>query len=196
VHRAISSKAQYSKRMTKAALHAPWPKAGQIERLLFASYLKIKPMVPARNRDTMIKHLSVAALLVASMAFQTAGARTSRTLASNALVNIGRAEALHITGTEPFWGGQVRAGRLTFETPDNAKGETFRVRRTVRPRSVTFNGTMSQGAFEMVVIRKLCSDGMSDRDFPYEVTIIVARDTLHGCGWTARRPYKELPPGQ
>ena len=138
----------------------------------------------------MVNHLRLAAVLVGSAACQSAEAQTHGPLA-----NIGASETLHITGTEPFWGGRVRAGRLTFETPDNDKGEAFRVRRTIRPRAITFRGAMSQGAFEMVVTRKLCSDGMSDRDFPYEVTISLARDTLHGCGWTARRPYREKPGG-
>lgn len=139
----------------------------------------------------MVKHLLIATVLAASLANQPADARTSGPLA-----NVGGAETLHITGTEPFWGGRVRAGRLTFETPENEKSEAFRVRRTVRPRAIMFSGAMSQGAFEMVVTRKLCSDGMSDRDFPYEVTISVGRDTLHGCGWSARHPFKELPQGR
>ena len=139
----------------------------------------------------MVRHLLLSALLVAaSAAFDPVMAHAQGTPAI-----IGQSETLHITGTEPFWGGQVRAGRLTLETPESEKGETFRVRRSVRPRVITFNGTMSRGPFEMVVTRKLCSDGMSDRDFPYEVTISMARDTLHGCGWTARRPYREKPEG-
>lgn len=141
----------------------------------------------------MVKRLSFAAMLVAAMAFQTAEARThGRRAQPSAVANVGASETFNFTGTEPFWGGHVGAGRLVFEAPDNPKGEAFRVRRTAQRRAISFNGTMSLGAFEMVVTRKLCSDGMSDRDFPFEVTVSFAGRTLQGCGWTVRRPYKEV----
>lgn len=136
----------------------------------------------------MVKHVPIIALVVAALACPPAAARSQSPLA-----NLGLTETLNITGTEPFWGGHLRTGRLVFETPEKPKGEVIRVRRTAGPRAISFRGAGTQGMFAMVVRRHLCSDGMSDRDFPFEVTITYARGTLHGCGWSARRPYIEKP---
>ena len=38
-------------------------------------------------------------------------------------------------------------------------------------------------------LRELLARFLGDHGY----RISVARDTLHGCGWTARRPFKELP---
>jgi len=34
-----------------------------------------------------------------------------------------------------------------------------------------------------------CSDGMSDRSYPYTVTLQVRGEQRQGCAWTARTSY-------
>src|SRR5689334_15502208 len=38
-------------------------------------------------------------------------------------------ETVRFTGTEPFWGGEVRGGALTYTTPDNPEGAKIAVER-------------------------------------------------------------------
>ena len=83
---------------------------------------------------------------------------------------IGKSETIRFTGTEPFWSGKVSGESLTYKTPENADGIRFAVRR--------FSG---QGA---------CSDGMSDRTYPYTVTLKIGDDTREGCAWTDAQPFE------
>jgi uncharacterized membrane protein len=34
-----------------------------------------------------------------------------------------------------------------------------------------------------------CSDGMSDRTFPFVATIALGEETLRGCGYTTSQPF-------
>jgi uncharacterized membrane protein len=140
----------------------------------------------------MLLRQSLAALLAVLAASYTADARTPAAQPlPRSLANAGAVEELYVVGTEPFWSGRVRAGRMVFTTPDNEKGEVVRVSRHSGRRAVVFRGRMAAGAFTMTVWRGQCSDGMSDRTYPFEVTIKFTGNTLQGCGWTTRRPFVE-----
>ena len=110
---------------------------------------------------------------------------------------IGAAEPLTGLGTEPFWGVRIHRGFLKLTTPDDEAGRFARIRRAATRRTLTFRGTLRrEGPFTVTVRRDpRCSDGMSDRTYPFELTIRFARHTLQGCGWTARRPYSKLEDG-
>ena len=48
---------------------------------------------------------------------------------------------------------------------------------------------MLDGArFDMTVTPGECSDGMSDRTYPYTVTLAIGQQTRLGCGWTDAEP--------
>lgn len=103
----------------------------------------------------------------------------------------GPGELLNFVGTEPFWSGTVRHNRLVFKSPDNERGETIRVRRADAAGRVLFRGRMArEGMFTMTVRAGRCSDGMSESDYPYDVTIAFGSNRIRGCGWTARHRYK------
>jgi uncharacterized membrane protein len=138
--------------------------------------------------------LAMAALLATSA---SADARARR---SPALP--GADEVLHFLGTEPFWGGEVRGGRMVLDWPENEKGVSIRVRRGVARGRLTLTGALTvhphflpAGRFTMIVVRKNCGDGMSERTYPYDVTILARGTRLLGCGYTARRPLREAPDG-
>lgn len=101
---------------------------------------------------------------------------------------IAAGERLRFAGTEPFWGGTARGGWLRWTTPENLSGQLVRVKRQTGT-VLTLTGRLRRGPFTMTVRAARCNDGMSDRTYPYEVTVRFRRETLHGCGWTARRPY-------
>lgn len=106
---------------------------------------------------------------------------------------IAPAETLRFTGTEPFWGGEVAGDTLTYTTPDNQAGETVAVSRFAGRGGVSFAGTWAGGDFAMTVTPGQCSDGMSDRTYPFTVTLKLADETLGGCGWTDRQPATGPP---
>ena len=42
----------------------------------------------------------------------------------------------------------------------------------------------------MTVTPLSCSDGMSDRTYPFTVTLEIGEETRNGCGWTDRQPFE------
>ncbi|NJL61588.1 MAG: hypothetical protein HC903_06880 [Methylacidiphilales bacterium] len=88
-------------------------------------------------------------------------------------------------GTEPFWSVEVTKRGIVYSTPDNRK-QTFsyvepisasgRTRDTVRVYQL-------RGKNNILIIKKqnTCSDGMSDREYPYSTTLILGNQVLDGC---------------
>jgi uncharacterized membrane protein len=89
---------------------------------------------------------------------------------------------LNLTGTEPFWGVQIRKDRITLTRPDHPDIST-------RNPGVEISGeTASWNAGEMTITLKpaRCSDGMSDREYPYGAQVKVGNEVLKGCGYNAK----------
>ena len=99
-------------------------------------------------------------------------------------------EVLRFTGTEPFWAGQVSGAKLTYSTPEDQDGTEIAVERFAGRGGLSFGGTLEGGKFEMVVTPLECSDGMSDRTYPFTVTLEIGEETRNGCGWTEARPFQ------
>ena len=97
-------------------------------------------------------------------------------------------ETVRFLGTEPFWGGNVGPGRLTYTTPDNEKGETIPVSRFAGRGGVSFSGALAAGGLTLAVTPGACNDGMSDTHYPFTVTVQIGAETRSGCGWTDRQP--------
>ncbi|OCC23669.1 hypothetical protein MB02_10930 [Croceicoccus estronivorus] len=102
-------------------------------------------------------------------------------------------EAVHFTGTEPFWGGQAEGGMLTYTTPENPDGEVIRIARFAGRNGISFTGKLGDKPFGMAVTPGECSDGMSDRTYPFTVTLRIGPqgtgELRTGCAWTASRPF-------
>ena len=99
-------------------------------------------------------------------------------------------ETLRFTGTEPFWGGDVTGGSLTYSTPENQDGTAIEVERFAGRGGLSFAGELDGQDFEMMVTELACSDGMSDRTYPFTVTLKIGEETRNGCGWTERMPFE------
>ena len=104
-------------------------------------------------------------------------------------------EAVRFTGTEPFWGGEVTGESLTYTTLENPDGETIAVKRFAGMNGLGYSGELDGKSFDMTVTPGECSDGMSDRTYPFTVTLSIADGLRNGCGWTAARPFTgdEMP---
>jgi len=98
-------------------------------------------------------------------------------------------ETLHVTGTEPFWGGEARRDRVTYTTPDDPKGATIAVERFAGRNGVSFSGSLQGQDFVMAVSPGQCSDGMSDRIYPFHVVLKALAETREGCAWSNAHPF-------
>ena len=102
---------------------------------------------------------------------------------------IGADEVLHFSGTEPFWGGEVDGGTLTYSTPEDQDGTEIAIKRFAGRGGLSFSGKLEEADFEMAVTPQACSDGMSDRTYPFTVTLQIGEETRNGCGWTDKQPF-------
>lgn len=111
-------------------------------------------------------------------------------------------EIVHFTGTEPFWGGEVAGEKLIYKTPETPEGESIVVGRFAGRGGMAFNGTLRGMAFTLAISPGTCSDGMSDRSYPFLAMLKIGDAVRSGCGWTDKQPYTdpragtEATPGQ
>ncbi|MCP9221311.1 hypothetical protein MKP08_00915 [Erythrobacter sp. LQ02-29] len=140
--------------------------------------------------------LSVLALVAVSACSSPSDEVTPDT-APQGFRGIGEAEVITFTGTEPFWGGTVRRDTLVWRTPENtmdgATGQSIDVERFYGQGGIAFSGQLDGRPFDMMVTPGACSDGMSDRTYPYTVTVKVGDRQLEGCASTDRQPATDKP---
>lgn len=98
-------------------------------------------------------------------------------------------ETLRFTGTEPFWGGEVAGTSLRYSTLENQDGTILEVERFAGRGGLSYTAQLDGRAFEMMVTPLTCSDGMSDRTYPFTVTLRIGEEARNGCGWTDRQPF-------
>jgi len=103
---------------------------------------------------------------------------------------IGEAETIKLTGTEPFWGMTISGGMLTYTTPENIGGSTAAVIRFSGNGGLGFSGTLDGQALQVAVTPGDCSDGMSDRIYPFTATVTLGETMLTGCGYTGNHPFR------
>ena len=103
---------------------------------------------------------------------------------------IGANETVHFLGTEPFWGGEITGTSLKYSWSEEPDEVAIPVKRFTGRNGLSFSGTLKGAAFEMMITPLECSDGMSERSYPFTVTLKIGDDLRNGCGWTARQPFK------
>ena len=98
-------------------------------------------------------------------------------------------ETIIIGGTEPFWGGTISGQTLTYTTPEDPDGQTITVRRFAGMNGLGFSGTLEDKALDLAVTPGSCSDGMSDRTYPFTATLRIGTETRNGCAHTDRQGF-------
>jgi uncharacterized membrane protein len=104
---------------------------------------------------------------------------------------IAAGDTVRFTGTEPFWGGEVAQGMARYTTPDVPDGTRFAVERFAGLNGVSFSGKVEGTGFDLMVTPGACSDGMSDRRYPFTATLRIGTETREGCAWTDATPHTE-----
>lgn len=88
-------------------------------------------------------------------------------------------------GTEPFWGFTLADTALVYSTPENQAGERIAVRRTPVSGGEDVAGELGGMPFLAEIRSGACSDGMSDEQFSWQVSLTVRGEQRRGC---ARSP--------
>jgi uncharacterized membrane protein len=89
---------------------------------------------------------------------------------------------MRLVGTEPFWGGRIALDGITISGADRPDMRFPYKDPTVTGAGARFR-SQSAGAFplDVTLVRETCSDGMSDKRYPFEATVVVGKETLKGC---------------
>lgn len=103
---------------------------------------------------------------------------------------IDQSEVITALGTEPFWSATVTGPRMTYSTPDNIDGAPIEVTRFAGNGGLGFTGTLEGAALQMAVTPGQCTDGMSDRLYPFTVTLLIGDAQLEGCAYTDNQPFE------
>jgi len=98
-------------------------------------------------------------------------------------------EVLQLTGTEPFWGGEIAGDSLTYTTPEDPDGTPVTVERFAGRGGLSFSGEIGGARLDMMVSPAECSDGMSDRTYPFTVSLKLGDDVRYGCAWSHEHPF-------
>ncbi|MCR9179387.1 MAG: hypothetical protein NXH71_04035 [Erythrobacteraceae bacterium] len=98
-------------------------------------------------------------------------------------------EIVTLAGTEPFWNVRIADGEAVWMTPENPGGTRFAVNRFAGNNGLGFSGNLDGRAFTATLTPGDCSDGMSNRSFPFLATIALGGETLMGCGYTTGQPF-------
>ncbi len=111
---------------------------------------------------------------------------------------IAASESISVLGTEPFWDVEITpadTGHVARYSTANAIGTAeFSVSRFAGNNGLGFSGEWQDRVFNLALTPGECSDGMSDRTYPYTATLLLGDVTLYGCAYTEREPFSEDMP--
>ena len=92
---------------------------------------------------------------------------------------------MRLIGTEPFWGATITADTITLSGADRPHLRFAAGERAVTGAGVRWRTNSASGdPVEVTLVRETCSDGMSDRTYPFQATVVLGSETLRGCAIT------------
>lgn len=98
-------------------------------------------------------------------------------------------ETISLLGTEPFWSMAIVEDTLTYMSPDNLEGVSTDVTRFTGNNGLGISGELEGEALQIAITPGDCSDAMSERNYPYTVTVTWGERQLNGCGYTDKQPF-------
>lgn len=141
------------------------------------------------RRMTLLRRVGLAAIAGSIGACQAGDPQAPVT--NPRFTRIGPSETVRAIGTEPFWGTVIADGRATYTTPDDQDGTTLGVETFVGNNGISYSGTLNGTRFDLMVTASECSDGMSDRIYPFTATVQLGDVVRTGCAFTMRYPARD-----
>ncbi|HEX8263331.1 MAG TPA: hypothetical protein VF547_10705 [Allosphingosinicella sp.] len=93
-----------------------------------------------------------------------------------------RTSPLRAVGTEPFWGARIEGRCVTYSHPDDQRGTRLWTRFAPGPDGGVWTGALAGRRFELRTrSRAGCSDGMSDKAYPFAVELRIGAERRTGC---------------
>jgi len=119
---------------------------------------------------------------------------------AQAFAAVAPSASISMLGTEPFWGLDIEPNgdddgfTARYSSPEDIEGTSFPVTRFAGNNGLGFSGEFDaagegEQAVQIALTPGECSDGMSDRSYPYTATISLGDTTLRGCGYTSDEPF-------
>ena len=104
-------------------------------------------------------------------------------------------EVITALGTEPFWSVEIIGNAMIYSTPENIEGRRVELTRFAGNGGLGFTGNFEGSAMQLAVTPGECSDGMSDRTYPFTATLKIGEALLAGCAYTDQQSFsgEELP---
>jgi uncharacterized membrane protein len=114
---------------------------------------------------------------------------------SEPFAGIAPTATIDVGGTEPFWGLTITPTGDTYEanysSPELPGGTAFPMTRFAGNNGLGFSGSWAGAPVNLTLTPGDCSDGMSDRTYPYTATLQLDEVTLFGCAHTSDEPFVE-----
>lgn len=99
-------------------------------------------------------------------------------------------DSVRFVGTEPFWGGTVVGDQMTYETAEKPAGDRITVARFAGRGGLSYSGKLAGADLTLTITPGSCSDGMSDRQYPYTVMLQIGDALRSGCGYSDGHPFE------
>ncbi|MDJ0979783.1 MAG: hypothetical protein QNI87_14760 [Erythrobacter sp.] len=101
---------------------------------------------------------------------------------------------IRVTGTEPFFAFAIEPGEgsdfaVRYTNPETPDGIEFIAGRFAGNNGISFSGELEGKAVQIAITPGECSDGMSDRVYPFTATVAFGEETLLGCAYTSEAPF-------
>jgi uncharacterized membrane protein len=97
---------------------------------------------------------------------------------------------LDLLGTEPFWAVQISKEEQTTTISRPGEGERtvgYPVETRGEGGAVVLTAPSPGGDIVMTLTPQECSDGMSDREYPWSAVVVIEGTTLTGCAGPSER---------
>ncbi len=92
------------------------------------------------------------------------------------------ARPINALGTEPFWGVEIRRDSLRLSGPDRKDLVAANGGPAVMGETAVWEARAADGSpLKVTLTAEACSDGMSDRAYPYRARVETTAEMLNGC---------------
>lgn len=142
------------------------------------------------QRPILIASFALGSLLPLNACGQSDGIDTSGAVYDG----VSSDASISLLGNEPFWGidiGPESAGQhaARFTSPENIDGSAFTLTRFAGNNGLGFSGELDGKKVQVAITPGECSDQMSDRSYPFVVTVALGEAVLRGCAYTSEAPF-------